>query len=142
MLGGCPLFPRSVKHLVHALPGSHRMFPRHPLMSLDEFATSSSCGLCAGDFPSATGSSRLSMCLLSFPLVSPAVLGGRQCPFLCDILGNWSLPCPQTSPSQRTSSLCLSRVLSPFSAPKPSFPSTTSSMPLVRSLGHSSSMRL
>lgn len=59
MLGGSSLFPRSVKHLVHALLGSHRMFPRHPLLSLDEFATSSSCGLDSGDFHSATVSPRL-----------------------------------------------------------------------------------
>lgn len=55
----CPLFPRSVKHLVHALPGSHRMFPCHPSLSLDESATSSGCGLDTEDFHSATGSPRL-----------------------------------------------------------------------------------
>lgn len=70
--------PRSVKHLVHALPGSHRMFPHHPSLSLDEFATSSGCGLDAGDFHSATGSLRLFPCvclllLLLFQQCSRAV---------------------------------------------------------------------
>lgn len=59
---------RLVKHLVHALPASWKMFLSNSslaLLSLDEFAISSSCGLDAGDFHPATGSPKtLSVCLV------------------------------------------------------------------------------
>lgn len=85
---------------------------------MDEFATSSGCGLDAEDFYSCHWfSESLSLCSLSFALAFPAVLEGCYCASLHDIVGNIG-PCLalKLPSSQGTPSLCLPRVLSPFSA--------------------------
>lgn len=109
-----------MKDLARALPGSQQMFLLLSLLSLDEFAISSSCSLDAGDFHSAPGSPRLSPSVhflfhLLLQQCSEAV-AALSCtpPWETPVLAFVLKP----PPSQRTRCLCLSRVLSPFSAPK------------------------